>query len=493
MYKKLINNQRGMVLPLVLAVLVVVSILGVTILNVSSTEFKQTIYEDQKAQAHYLARSGAEALGKYIVDNPSAAATIVNQTSADTYLNVGDKGYFNVIATTEEGGTKLAVTATGTVGNVSDTVAVVLQKSTNTPSFPNTLFSNGSVDLSGGGIINGDVGTNSTAAGSVSIDGGAYINGTVYVGPGGNNATVDVPNWMTPPPVIAMPAELNYAAPIFPSYPSFKTNIAISNVPIISSNTTTTIDTEVIYTNDTSLSNVNLNIKGTSIDRTVRFKSFATGGSSQIVIDNKLGGKLSLQFDNNLNITADNKMTINISNGDVEIIANSINIPQGNIIVNRTGTGKLKIYVKDYLTFGGGSSINYTGSIANDSNDVEFYYKNINSRNLDIAGGVKISALLFIEKGDLSMQGGGSIVGNIVYGGTKIDMSGGSKTTVNLVYAPNAVVTASGGGNFYGALVCKQITVSGGAVLNHNNNVIVGGATGEAIGGSTIYKQLLWR
>ena len=55
------KKNKGSALIVVLMVMAVMAILGVSILNISLSQTKQAAYEDKRIQAHYLARSGAEA------------------------------------------------------------------------------------------------------------------------------------------------------------------------------------------------------------------------------------------------------------------------------------------------------------------------------------------------------------------------------------------------------------------------------------------------
>ncbi len=68
--KKIIKNQKGAALPLVLMTLMVLSIFTMTVIYLSTTNFKVATVEANKVKAYYIARTGAEALADYIVKNP---------------------------------------------------------------------------------------------------------------------------------------------------------------------------------------------------------------------------------------------------------------------------------------------------------------------------------------------------------------------------------------------------------------------------------------
>lgn len=56
------NNERGMALPLVLMIMLVLGLLGGALLQYSGADVKSVAREEKRLQAHYLARSGAVAV-----------------------------------------------------------------------------------------------------------------------------------------------------------------------------------------------------------------------------------------------------------------------------------------------------------------------------------------------------------------------------------------------------------------------------------------------
>lgn len=82
-----LRNIKGGALVLVIIILAVFSILGVTLLTISLTENKQAIYQEKKVQAYYIARSGAEAVGSYIINHPKE--NLIDQNSEPTTLGRG--------------------------------------------------------------------------------------------------------------------------------------------------------------------------------------------------------------------------------------------------------------------------------------------------------------------------------------------------------------------------------------------------------------------
>ena len=71
MKNKFKNNKKGFALPLVLLLLVVMTIMGMTLVTISSNEHKANTDKDSSQQAFYAAESGISVAKKYMVDNTS--------------------------------------------------------------------------------------------------------------------------------------------------------------------------------------------------------------------------------------------------------------------------------------------------------------------------------------------------------------------------------------------------------------------------------------
>ncbi len=131
--KSLLANDNGSALVFVVMVLFVSVVLGTSILSVNSAENMETIRQDHSLHAYYLAKSGAEAMAKTIVDNSKSMTsanfqtflnTIKDQKSGKTYVG-SDGGYFEVeiVSDADKG---LGVVSTGTMRQESETVTVWL-------------------------------------------------------------------------------------------------------------------------------------------------------------------------------------------------------------------------------------------------------------------------------------------------------------------------------------------------------------------------------
>jgi Tfp pilus assembly protein PilX len=132
------KKRKGAALLVVILVMAVLVILGTAILNISLSETNQAAYEDKRMQAHYLARSGAEAAlsaweNSSEADKPSGAAETVYLDSSNQFVDTSTNmiGKFDVTVTSPAGAnTDTVITSIGTVGNVTQTVTVTIKTTT---------------------------------------------------------------------------------------------------------------------------------------------------------------------------------------------------------------------------------------------------------------------------------------------------------------------------------------------------------------------------
>jgi hypothetical protein len=209
MFSKYLKNKNGMVLPLVLIILFVLMILGVTILNISNADNRHSIYQDNKLQAHYIAKSGAQTMATYLIEKSHSMSYIdINELIDDISDKTSevinfDSGDF-VIKTVKrsvDGQEKLDIISKGNYRGITDTVTVTLLVSiqsededynpTSEESALVTLSEDASLvlELTGSGYIDGDVIINATKENSVWFGptGGSWIrNGSLWL-PNGTN------------------------------------------------------------------------------------------------------------------------------------------------------------------------------------------------------------------------------------------------------------------------------------------------------------------
>jgi len=87
------NNEKGFALPLVLLLLVVMTIMGATLVTISSNEHSANTDKDQNQQAFYAAESGISVAKKYMVDNTSLI-TGSSQSNLDRDLKFCKASFF---------------------------------------------------------------------------------------------------------------------------------------------------------------------------------------------------------------------------------------------------------------------------------------------------------------------------------------------------------------------------------------------------------------
>ena len=76
-----------------------------------------------------------------------------------------------------------------------------------------------------------------------------------------------------------------------------------------------------------------------------------------------------------------------------------------------------------------------------------------------------------------------------VYGGSgNVTLAGGAETSA-LLYAPNATGGFSGGGDWYGAAVVRQLTATGGASIHYDRRL----ANDAWIAGNTVLTTFNWK
>lgn len=118
-------NKKGMAMPLVLMTLLVLSLLGVSLLQYSVADNKQVAMDKQQMQSFYLARSGADAVAQHILDNPGQAASLISAGKSSP-VSLGE-GNFDVLVYGDPG-SEILIQATGTVNGVSQKATLSIVK-----------------------------------------------------------------------------------------------------------------------------------------------------------------------------------------------------------------------------------------------------------------------------------------------------------------------------------------------------------------------------
>lgn len=121
-----VRNEKGWAMPLALLVMVVIFLLGTALWYYSTAETIQVARVENRMKAHYLARSGAAAMAKWINENRFIkSAFIETELLGTTSLPVSlGEGTFKV--TLEGTLDRITVKSKGTVGGVTDEVTITL-------------------------------------------------------------------------------------------------------------------------------------------------------------------------------------------------------------------------------------------------------------------------------------------------------------------------------------------------------------------------------
>ena len=153
---KIFTEERGLALPLVLTVLLVVTILGSTLYMLSMNETRQVAMDENRLKAHYVARSGAHAVAVSLIDNPGSAEKLIESPASDP-VEFGE-GTFEVLVY-GDADYEVHVESTGTVNDARQTVIVTVANSDESPlrtrsiEFPGD---SGAAEITGGNVYYSD-------------------------------------------------------------------------------------------------------------------------------------------------------------------------------------------------------------------------------------------------------------------------------------------------------------------------------------------------
>lgn len=457
MFLKYLNNEKGFAFPLALMILLVLGILIVPAVNFSSADQRHSILQDHKMQAHYLARSGAEALESYIVDNPDSISMDEMEeefkaNSDPVKLNSLDIGYFTtlLIPINEN---NWDVESTGYVGNEKDTVRLSIVKTTDSTfnSFNHALFASNLVSFEGSTKIIGSVASDFTDPLQVSFNssGEQYIDGDLYVmDPIITKENINYGTKITGE-VINMEDPMTFPIPTFPAFPALPKYPKVSN-PF-------------------------------SIDGRLTLS-----GGSPYTLDLKTNEFKHDYYFSEVNVKSNLTLNIDIGAEDRTLVINKLNVPTGHIKI--IGTGKLTLYIEDSITLGSGSTINAADKI----NQLEIYLRGSSTpKTLIIAGDQKIFGSLFAENANIELTNGGDLMGNIIALGGSVIMSGAATAVVRAIYAPNAIVKLDAGAYVTGSIIARELRMTGNTTLKYSQ--VSGSEFLDNNLSTTTYKKGIWK
>ncbi len=387
-----------------LIAMVALLVLGTALAGSGVTDVVHARRQESKTAAYYLARSGAQAVASYLINNPEELPDIIDR-EPDEGTGYLDGGKFEV-AVTDEGGL-IRIESTGYSGNFSETVVLTLVPGGGAPLLDTAVFALEGFELTGSSKIIGNCGTNSVLSKSVVFGSSADVEGNLNIGPGGDRHTViQGPRGLdhVSGNVDWLDEIREYPLPPFPEFPENLPNEG-NFYALWNPSPPYYISQDGQYNELTVKSELIIDIPDNGVRR-IRARALEVSGSGRITLN---------------------------------------------------GSGILYLYVDEVFTFQ--NSAKLVNNENPDPNQVMFFYSGPNK--ISISGDADFYGCLYAEKADLELLGSGSVIGSVISGGSSILLEGGTSADVRTIYAPKADVTLSGSAEIYGSVIGKSVEVLG--------------------------------
>lgn len=451
------NNQKGYTLIIVVLAITVISILGLSILTYSSSSLKRSVNERNDQSAYYIAESGltktkidltakinkayANSIEKYkqlISSNKNNNQTVsfanifkqeldlIDIESLKQPVTDFDKQFSNspiakpdikvdflnnqLIYTISSTGFIDRSKVNSTSGNsgirkVSQKIVVKLDNSSSNSADNYAVYSKGKYIFKQWGIINN-------------------VNGILA---SKTEKYIDAPEGDLP--IVYDPS----------SFSNLIDNVYKEKLTF----------NEKIFEDAVYLNNSSPLIKNGSIEQ-----DWGINGQT-LTLTNNL--KLANFYANNGGAT----FNIDVQKTDTILYVNNLKL---NGTINIKGKGKLKIFVKDSITFGN-TFLNTNG----DSNNLDIYYAG--NKQLSFDNNVHVKANFFIKQANMDYSGGGGLNGEFYSNGTgTVKLSGGIFNDTVKFVVPNYYFTVTGGASIKGSIICNTFEMSGGANIDFRGN-----------------------
>jgi hypothetical protein len=169
---KYLKNDKGSVLVMVLIIMLVATVLGTTLLQVSVAETKFSEKNEDKSQAYYIARAGAESVAKYMIsDGEGIAEDIIGKTSSFEFKE--GSGTVQVI----DSGDHIEILSEGNFNGVKQEARLIMRESEESSgSWPaGSIIVKDKITTDGNGngiVIEGPIVVGNNNDGSVSLGSG---------------------------------------------------------------------------------------------------------------------------------------------------------------------------------------------------------------------------------------------------------------------------------------------------------------------------------
>lgn len=157
-------NNKGSALITVIVVMVVLMILSMALLTVSAAEAKHAIMQENKTQAQYVARAGAEAVANALRATPSMNPLLVG-TVSEAVNSQGHTFTANIHSDPVSGDpSRIRIDSSATVNGRSQEVSLYMSKGY--PYFEHAIFGDLVLGLGGSPtpVYEGNVGTNASSS-----------------------------------------------------------------------------------------------------------------------------------------------------------------------------------------------------------------------------------------------------------------------------------------------------------------------------------------
>jgi hypothetical protein len=416
--KQLFKDKRGSAIITVLIVMGVLTLLGAAVLQYSVNDNLQVHNDERRMQAHYLARSGAEAVANYIINHPDEADELLGKAAKpvepdEETLQAKLKGTFDVVVT--KSGDGYLITSTGHVDDFERTVKLTMEPHNYQGSGLGeyAIFCNEGINLKKGTVIKGNIGTNANDKGKINANGEVKIEGNVMVGPGGDPDSVISNNIKIENGEAGiLDSKIVYKAPSFPEFPTVydqKDSIILANKE----------STEITFVGDNAL----------------YYKSIELYDGSSL--------------------------TINVGGVDREIVVDEL-VVGGDIKI--VGDGCLKLYVNNNLDING--NINFKEDDEGRVDALMIYYKG--NDTVGIEKEIGFCGTLFIN-GNLDIKKDCVISGNIIVLGDSCSFDCNKNMVINgVIYAPNSSVVFKKDTTVNGTVIADTLSVDKDFTMEFN-------------------------
>ena len=401
----MLGNQKGYALPLTLIVILVLFILGTVVIGVTTAQVKESVIQQERVQAHYLAYYGADAVARWIMDNPEQIPL------GDSLPVELDTGTFEVNVE-QVSPNLLRITSTGTVNGRSQTVAVELTGTSagaGIPLLDMAVFAighggtNPAIALTGSSQIIGPAGTNATAENQVSLDWSTHIYGDLFIGPGGsgdvtvrqaNHQSGNVDGSITP-----LFEERVYPGVNFPDFPE--------HLP--------------------------------------QREDLLTPWTPSLYYEINADGRYDL-----IHNSSSRTLTFDLQGETRTIRVRELRIEGDVVLKNVEPDGKLLIYVDEIFNTSGNREINWNG----DPSRLTVILADSVPFTANPYAQYKFCGNVITNHGNVSVGAGSSFKGNIISANGDVSVTGAGNV-MDLIYAPNGHVRLENSGDMEGAIVAN--------------------------------------